>query len=390
MKFKIILSSWSVIACLLLANAILAQVGKRMPSEKMTYRDSTTGQTITVLTTDKGSDSKIYQTHPQWTSDGQYIIFRSSRTADKRGQAYAVHEATGEIIQLTDGRVSTGSLNVARLSNKLYYFRNQYMVELNLDPLFRDSKAGKKIDSVKYERRIAVLPEGHRESGGFTMDADEQHAYIGLTWKEDTVARWCISSINIANGNIKKIIDIPFRVGHMQANPWIKGEILYCYETGGDATQRMWLVNADGSGNRPLYIETPDEWVTHEIWQDKDHVLFNLMGHLPKLRTKPQGLVLVNTRNNEVRSYRNAEGRGYWHCAAAEDGSFAAADTFTGELHQVNLKTGEIKKLTTGHYPITDGIPNVHSHHTVSPDGKRILFNSGKFGNLDLMIVYFQ
>src|SRR5688500_5185482 len=78
-----------------LSALLQAQTGKRFPSEKMTYRDSISGITITVLTRDKAGDSKIYQTHPQWTSDNQYIIFRSDRGPDKRGQAYAVHETTG-------------------------------------------------------------------------------------------------------------------------------------------------------------------------------------------------------------------------------------------------------------------------------------------------------
>ena len=94
---------------------------------------------------------------------------------------------------------------------------------------------------------------------------------------------------------------VPFRLGHIQANPFVSGEILYCHETGGDAPQRMWIVNADGTGNRPLYKETPDEWVTHEVWFDKDHVVFNIMAHLPKLREKPTGIAIINVRDNQMR-----------------------------------------------------------------------------------------
>ena len=282
------------------------------------------------------------------------------------------------------------SLNVARLSNKLYFFKEGQLTELDFDPLIRDSKSGKPIKAGQYERIITTLPKGFSESGGFTMDANENFAYMGLRWKEDTVNKYGLGSIDIKTGAFRKIMDVSFWIGHVQANPWVPGEILYCWETRGDAEQRMWLVNSDGSNNRPLYVEMPDEWVTHEIWQDKDHVLFNLMGHLPRLRTKPQGVAQINVRNNEMKLFRNADGRGYWHCAGTEDGRFAVADTFTGELHQVDLRTGATKLLTTGHYPTTDGIPNVHTHHTIRPDGKVVLFNSGKWGNLDLMIVSLQ
>ena len=101
-----------------------SDVGRRFPSEKRTIVDAQTGVTFTALTTSPANDAKIYQTHPQWTSDGKYIIFRSNRARGGSTQAFAVNEVTGEIIQLTDGPgTGTGSLNVARKSNQLYFFR---------------------------------------------------------------------------------------------------------------------------------------------------------------------------------------------------------------------------------------------------------------------------
>lgn len=369
-----------------------AQVGKRYASERKEYKDSITGRNVIVLTTHPGSDTKIYQTHPQWTSDGQWIIFRSARN-NNRGQAFAVNETSGDIIQLTAGTgVNTGSMNVCRKSNRVFYFRLNKLIELPIDPIIKDSKAGKSIDSTQYEKVVMTLPANHRESGGFSLDADETKAYIGIVYKKenDTANYYKLCAIDLSNGAFSTIIEIPFRVGHIQANPWLPGEILYCYETGGDATQRMWMVNADGSSNRPFYKETPDEWVTHEIWVDKDNIMVNILGHLARLRTKPHGIAIVNVRNNEIRFYKNAPGRGYWHCAGSSDNKWGVADTFTGELHRINLQNGETTLLTAGHYERTEGIPVIHSHHTISPDGKRVLFNSGKYGNNDLMITYIE
>jgi oligogalacturonide lyase len=45
----------------------------------------------------------------------------------------------------------------------------------------------------------------------------------------------------------------PFQIGHVQTNPWVPGEIVFCWETGGKAPQRTWTVMSDGSGLRPLY-----------------------------------------------------------------------------------------------------------------------------------------
>lgn len=377
-----------LLAFSLLTFPLLSQdVGKVFPSEKRILTDSITGRRITALTTSPANDSKIYQTHPQWTADGKYIVFRSNRGKDGRTQAFAVQEESGEIIQLTDDpEVQTGSLNVSRKQNKLYFLRANQLIELDIDMILKDSRAGKMKKPERYERIVAKLPEGSRESGGFTMDALETYAYIGLRWEENGAEKWGIRKINITTGQVDPVVDLPFRVGHMQANPWVPGEILYCHETGGDAPQRMFLINADGSGNRPLYVETPDEWVSHEIWQDKDHVLFNLIAHLPRLRKKPAGIISINVRNDEVMLYDQAPGRGYWHCAGTSDLKWAVGDTFTGELHLINIVTGEVTLLSTHHYPRTENIPDVHSHHTISPDNTRVLFNSGLLGNQDIMI----
>ncbi|MBC7857068.1 MAG: PD40 domain-containing protein, partial [Pirellulaceae bacterium] len=182
----VIISEVLLASILISPSALASDVGRRFPSEMRKIVDAKTGVTITALTTSPASDDKIYQTHPQWTADGKYIIFRSNRAAEGRTQAFAVNEMTGEIIQVTDGPgTGTGSLNVARKSNKLYFFRGARgepatLIELNLDPLFADSLAGQLKDPASYERVIMTMPAGLRESGGFSLDADEKVAYIGV------------------------------------------------------------------------------------------------------------------------------------------------------------------------------------------------------------------
>src|SRR5580765_7438337 len=134
-----------------------AQIGRRFPSEKKIVKDPVTGTMLTFLTSTPTGDSKIYQTHNQWTSDGQWLIFRSNRVP---GEAMAVNEKTGEMVQVTEGGY-TGMLNVARKSMKLYFLRNpnfrpgqrpphspqppagMQVVEVDLAKLFADSAAGK-------------------------------------------------------------------------------------------------------------------------------------------------------------------------------------------------------------------------------------------------------
>lgn len=412
--------------------------------------DAKTGVPMTVLTGGASSDAKIYPTHPQWTADGKYIIFRSSGRAPG-SQAYAVHEERGDIIQLTEGPGNnTGSLNIARKSMKLYFLRNataaaaganapapeappataapatqhagattrparddavHQVIELDLARLFADSEAGAVKPAASYERVCATLPRGMRDAGGFALDADEKVAYLGVrggdvgkhlppgvkVLERPEGARQGagpagLRSFDLETGEMKVVIDTPFQIGHVQANPWVPGEIVYCWETGGDAPQRMWTVRADGSGNRPLFEEDERDWVTHEVVVTKDEVMFNLIGHQKRLRVRPTGIAVVNLRTNVVQLLGQIEERGedrnelganaagpdpyggFWHCNGSPDGRWAVGDTFGGDLWLIDRRDGCRSLLSTDHKMKPD-----HAHPTFDATGTKILIQSGHF-----------
>ena len=396
-----------------------AQSGRHFASEKQIVLDRVTGRTLTVLTSGAFNDSKIYPTHPQWAEDGVHILFRSTgRTGDALPQIFAVNEITGRITQISAGEgVDAGSINVARLSNKVYYLRRGQgeapgsLIEVDLTALLADSRTAEK----NFERVVGTLPKGFISAGGFALDADEKSAYFGFDQRRAPPRErgqpvpqvpGGLLAMDLASGRTRTVLEVPFRMGHVQANPLKPGEILYCHETGGDAPQRMWIVNADGTGNRPVFPEAEDDWVTHEQFADADHVIFNLMGHTLKLRQRPTGIMVVNLRDGTVEnlgqpeSYYNstkperysdpnipndARPGGFWHNAVTYDRRFAAADDFDGNIHLIDRKTGGRTLLSTGHRMRPD-----HAHPSFSPDGSRLLIQSGMLTDgerLALMIV---
>ena len=108
-----------IIMVVLMCFSTIAQIGTRFPSERKVVIDPVTGVELIFLTSTPSGDSKIYPTHNQWTSDGEWIVFRSARVKD---EAMAVNENSGEIVQVTEGGYQ-GTLNVAGKSMKLYYMR---------------------------------------------------------------------------------------------------------------------------------------------------------------------------------------------------------------------------------------------------------------------------
>jgi oligogalacturonide lyase len=413
-----------------------SNVGRRFPSEKRVLADPITGLALTFLTTDAANDSKPYQTDATWTADGKWILLRSAR-AGSGPQAFLLNEQSGDIIQVTDGETNTGNLALSRKTNRMFLMRGggrpgaatappRQLVEISLDPLLADAMAGAPKSPGAYERVVATLPSEMRV-GGIAIDADDRRGYFAVSLgppppprspaaagrreiddqnmdpnqdREAARQRFTaagkgpsgIRSIDLQSGAIQMVIDVPLRVGHLQTNPWVPGEIMYCHETTGDAPQRMWLVLADGTGNRPLYVEAGDEWVTHETFAGKDEVIFNLMGHVPYLRARPSGLAVVHLRTQQMTLLGQIDedmggGRtgGFWHGNGSPDGRWAVSDSFKGNVYLVDRRNGERILLTTGHKMLPD-----HAHPIFSPDGKRLLIQSGRLSDgksLDLMVL---
>jgi oligogalacturonide lyase len=423
---KIMLFISSLFFALVCAFSLHAQIGKRFPSERKEIKDPVTGVLLTFLTSTPTGDSKIYQTHNQWTSDGQWLIFRSGRV---KGEVLAVNEKTGDQVQVTEGGY-TGMLCVARRSMKLYYMhpvdtarRNGALqvMETDLEKVFADSKAGNMHPASFYQRVCGTIPDSLNGGGDMGLDAEEKWVYFRVSRTEAakhmaTGAKLesnfgprnmgagpsGLAGMNLTTGDIKYIVSVPFQIGHIQTNPWVAGEIVFCWETGGKSPQRTWTVMADGTGLRPLYPESDYEWVTHEAVITKDEVAMAIMGHRKiagtvknavaagtpfngvnpgqetawgpsGTREKPTGLAIVNLRTKEiVIAGQTKSGSGLWHVHGSADGRWAVGDDFSRSIYLIDRHTGEMIMLSTGHKATAAD----HPHPTMSPDGTRIEIQS--------------
>lgn len=460
MRKHCILVMASLCAFFLLASPAFGQIGTRFPSERKVIKDPVTGAELIFLTSQQGKgDSKIYQTHNQWTSDLKWVIFRSNRVP---GEAMAVNEETGEMVQVTEGGY-TGMLNVARKSMKLYFMRNVRaaaapaaptapapmagaqaapgapgagapqgrgmrgdarveIVEVDLAKLFADSKAGKLKEASVYQRVCGTTPPELGAGGDMALDGGEDWAYfrVGATEAAKHLPEGTkiaetfgprnmgagpagIAGMNINTGAIKYVVSVPFQIGHIQTNPWVPGEIVFCWETGGKAPQRTWTVMSDGTGLRPVFAESETDWVTHEAVITKDEVAIAIMGHRPipplnapgvkatpaasdptnpgqedgwgisGTRAHPTGLAIVNLRTREMTiAGQTPSGSGLWHVSGSPDGRFAVGDDFSRGIYLIDRNTREMILLSTGHKATASD----HPHPTFSPDNTKIEIES--------------
>ena len=403
------------------ATSLQAQIGRRFPSERKVINDPKTGVELVFLTSKSGTgDSKIYQTHNQWTSDGRWVIFRSDRV---KSEAMAVNEETGDIVQVTEGGF-TGMLCVARKSMNLYIMRvrkdkndkrtGMEVVEINLEKLFADSEAGQLKKRQVYERLCGVIPADMCSEGDMALDGSETMVYFRLDKeyaRKYPIAEQIapnfgprkmgagpggIGKMDLTTGKAEMVCAVHFKVGHIQGNPWHPGEVIFCWETGGKAPQRTWICNADGTGLRPIYRETEHDWVTHEAVISEDELVIAIIGHRPINKGEQKtiaglesfatsddrgpsgtkeyatGIAVINMRTRELTLEGQVPSDNFWHVAGSQDGHWVAGDDFARELWLIDRHTGERILLTAGHKTTARD----HVHPTFKPDGTEIEIQS--------------
>ncbi|MDI1320075.1 MAG: hypothetical protein PSW75_07770, partial [bacterium] len=280
----LLLSATAFAALALLSSPAFAGIGARFPSEKKIVPDPVTGLPLTFLTSTPAGDSKIYQTHHQWTADGKWVVFRSARV---RGQAMAVNEETGVMVQVTENGY-TGMLCLADQTMHLYFLRTSdaapgpavaadsapssgvdsrgrrptgpaQIIRVDLAKLFADSEAGKLQAATAYEHVCGTIPTDWGAGGDMALDCSGEFAVFRVGKEEaakhlptDTKLEPAfgprkmgagptgLGRMNLKTGEVSFIVAVPFQIGHVQTTPWVTGEIVFCWETGGKAPQRTW------------------------------------------------------------------------------------------------------------------------------------------------------
>lgn len=414
-----------------------AQFGKFQPSEKKVIKDEQTGIPLIVLTDTEKNDSFIYQTDPMWTPDCKYLMFRSSSREEGKEiertmpdgkvvkysptQFFFIEISTGKIIQVTEGQV--GSAAVANRSNTLFFNRQEgnkwEMCSMDLNKLFADAKAGKTGSFESYYKVLGVFPDSAEmgRPGGWCVNSEDEYAFISVNRegtpeeraamqakafvprddqpKKVAPALCGIRKMNLKTGETSIIFDCDFRVGHIQSSRFRPNEIVFCCETGGDADQRMWYCDADAGTYKPLYVETPLDWVTHETFGTEDYVYFNVLGWQDRLRKQASGIFRINLRTDDVDCLGNVEmdkdresslrGRGFWHCNSTRDNKWAAGDTFAGSVWLIDVATGHKYQIASDVKMAPD-----HAHPAFSPDATKLIFRSGHYSDgkrLNLVMV---
>ncbi len=332
------------------------------------YRDEVTQARVRVLTSGRLHNEVTYQTYPMWTQEMRHLLIGSRRDGEA-WRPHAVEMASGEVRCLVEADADDWALS--RKSDQLYFRVGEDMFSRDVEAAFGSGAGVTKVAS--FEGLPALKPNN------MSLDAQENVAYVGVILREKE--RWGIASLNLENSQWEVIAEVDFLANHVQANPFTPGVVMFAWETGGDAPQRTWVVNADGSGLRPFYKETYEEWVTHEVWWGPDRAIFTVWPYDEAHRRRPHGVVSADlaTGTPTVHSQYPA-----WHTHGSPDGRWAVGDDFDRNLWIIRIEDGQRRLLTQGH--LGEGF-ETHPHPSFTPDSRGVVFNSSRSGTEDVCLV---
>ena len=340
------------------------------------YRDEHTGARVIRLTSAECRNHPLYYLTNSFTEDGRSLVFASDRAG--KVDLYRVRLGDGVIHRLTDLEgVQPFSGNL--VGGEAYFSTAGELHSLSLD----DGS-----DRVVVERPGCAF-------GEVTVSRDRK-------WVATLITKGVSAGILIARcdgAESRVILEGTRGIYHPQFHPTDPERLIYSADP---PDARMWTVRRNGSEDRCIYENAPDEWFVHETFLGKTDRL--IVVHWQR------GVREVGLDDGALRAIAELSS---WHIASNADGSRIVCDTHLPDVglclidpqsgeHRTLCHPGASNKGRQWHektpLAATDGAPGwatmveedttetaygpqwTHPHPSFSPDGKWVAFTSDATG----------
>jgi len=350
--------------------------GKVFPDESRWLNDPATSRRIRQITSHPSIHHHPFFFVPPWDDAMRRLIFVSHRT----GSPQLFSEENNQIIQLTDRKdLAEWSFHPSHDSRFVVFVAGTQAIKLNLENLAENVLADFGAVEMREKGMVGAA------MGTTTLSRDDR--WWAVPVKTGKVSRFHI--INTESGSSSVILERD-SIGHPQFCPDDPGLIFYA----GPLTDRLWLINRDGSGNRRLWQrEHKLQWITHESWLRRRRELAFV--------DWPNGMRAIHVDTGALRWITRFPA---WHAHPDDSGKWIVCDTIFPDrgIHRFSAvesstaellcqsKASSVGSHWAGPFPYNDGPREVyapqhtHPHPRPSPDGSRVLFTSDASGHAQL------
>lgn len=352
-------------------------------SERREFEDRKTGALVTQWTSHPAMHHHFYFTNPTVSRDGKTLFGVHYRL--RYPNILAIDTASGEMCALTQqDDINAFSCAPDKAGTRVFY-------------------------SARDEVRVVDVASGQvtrlcRFVGGTlgncSLSHDDKWLAVGRRGEQCE-----LMLIETETGRAQCIVQ-KAEVGHIQFHPHDSTRLEYS----GTPQARIWTINSDGSDDRLLYQQKPDEWIVHESWSaDGEEIIFTHWPHALRavharsgaIRTivsvnawhawsNPRGAQIVCDTNHPDRGLLSVDARtGAWR-VLCEPGASCQGTQWKQDLpaQGAGIDTSIIRSANPAedaaprpHMPASVYGPQwTHPHPTFSADGQRVVYTSDREG----------
>lgn len=349
--------------------------GSRFPAESQTFQDEKTGVHIRQVTSAPAIHHQPFFLIPAYDDAMQWLVFISYRTGNP--QIFLEERATGDLIQLTDrDDIHPFSIYPSHDGHYVYFTAGSGGWRVHTGGFDEENLIDLGDVTLRDEGTVAAA------AGTTALSWDDKWWAIRYSADGDSA----IAVLDTESGEWQTILRTDV-VSHMQFCP-DDADLLFC---AGPLTDRVWIVNRDGSEHRRIYARKPEEWITHESWIPGTKELAFV--------DWPHGVRCVQVETGEERRVTSFNA---WHAICNREGTMMVADTnFPDVGIQLFDPRDGVGAPTTLCYPASSSIgehwngpfpyaggpirvyspQHTHPHPSFSPDSSYVVYTSDRSGH---------
>lgn len=288
---------------------------------------------------------------------------------------------TGESVQLTEsGAVAKDTPDISYDGKEVYYIETDKSFHaINLESLQQREIC--KLNEIPgdFSHALSLTPDNRFAIIGAALEPRRNVGYEYPTTRP--VIRSALIVIRTGNGQRHRLIDGNAPLGHVAFCPADGNLVLYSLHVIWSLIQRPWLIRADGTEHRPIFVQRQGEGVGHEFWGASGRTVF-VTCHGGR---QPQGLWAANVDGSNERCV--LAGANVAHgTASPEEDRYIVDELYTETTSLWMSRKGSptpqvlCKMATEWFAPNAEGKlqpTRHHPHPRFLPNGTGVTFSSG-------------